>query len=90
LAAFDEAGNADEWTFAPFVGAEGGMAVDAFGQFVAVVEGTPAQKLATWIFLKYFTSPKPRPPGSTPAPTTLCARVPMICSKITLLRILSG
>ena len=58
LAAFDEAGNADEWTFAPFVGPEGGMAVDAFGQYVAVVEGTPEQKLATWLFLKYFTSPE--------------------------------
>jgi multiple sugar transport system substrate-binding protein len=58
LAAFDEAGNADEWTFAPFVGPDGGMAVDAFGQYVAIVESTPEQKLATWIFLKYFTSPE--------------------------------
>lgn len=58
LAAFEDAGSADEWTFAPFVGPEGDMAVDAFGQFVAVVEGTPEQKLATWLFLKYFTSPE--------------------------------
>jgi len=58
LAAFEEAGSADEWTFAPFVGPDGQKAVNAFGQYVAVVEGAPAQKLATWLFLKYFTSPE--------------------------------
>ncbi|MBL7164241.1 MAG: extracellular solute-binding protein, partial [Anaerolineales bacterium] len=58
LAAFEDAESEDEWTFVPFVGPDGQKAVNAFGQFVAAVEGTPAQKLATWLFLKYFTSPE--------------------------------
>ena len=57
LAAFEEAASADEWGFFPFLGPDGQMAVDAFGQYVAVVETNPVQKLATWLFLKYFTSP---------------------------------
>jgi ABC-type glycerol-3-phosphate transport system substrate-binding protein len=58
LAAFEEAESDDVWTYAPFMGPDGQMAVNAFGQFIAAVEGTPVQKLATWIFLKYLTSPE--------------------------------
>ncbi|MEA3351840.1 MAG: extracellular solute-binding protein [Chloroflexota bacterium] len=58
LAAFDEAGSDDDWTYIPFPGPDGEKAVDAYGQYVSVVETTPAQKLATWLFIKYFISPE--------------------------------
>jgi multiple sugar transport system substrate-binding protein/sn-glycerol 3-phosphate transport system substrate-binding protein len=58
VAAFEEAGATDEWIFIPFVGPDGAVAVDAFGQFVTLVNTTPAQNLATWLFLKYFTTPE--------------------------------
>jgi multiple sugar transport system substrate-binding protein/sn-glycerol 3-phosphate transport system substrate-binding protein len=48
----------DEWSIIPFVGPNGGKAVNAFGQYVAVVNTTPEQTLASWLFLKYLTSPE--------------------------------
>jgi multiple sugar transport system substrate-binding protein len=48
----------DDWTIIPFVGPSGGKAVNAFGQYVAIVNTTPEQTLASWIFLKYLTSPE--------------------------------
>ena len=58
-AAFDaEDATDDEWTLIPFVGPDGNKAVDAYGQYLGVVNTTPAKKLAAWYFLKYFTSPE--------------------------------
>lgn len=58
-AAFDAEGAIkDDWSIIPFVGPSGGKAVNAFGQYVAVVNTTPEQTLASWIFLKYLTSPE--------------------------------
>ncbi len=57
--AFDAEGAIkDEWSIIPFVGPNGGQAVNAFGQYVAVVNTTPEQTLASWLFLKYLTSPE--------------------------------
>ncbi len=57
--AFDAEGAIkDEWSIIPFVGPNGGKAVNAFGQYVAVVNTTPEQTLASWLFLKYLTSPE--------------------------------
>jgi len=58
VAAFEEAGVADEWVFIPFVGPEGEQAVNAFGQYVALVNTNPVENLATWLFLKSFTTPE--------------------------------
>lgn len=59
VAAFDDEGATDdEWSIQPFVGPDGGQAVDAFGQYLAVVNTTPEQSLASWLFLKYLTSPE--------------------------------
>lgn len=59
VAAFEEAGAADEvWSIQPFVGPDGSKAVDAFGQYLGVVNTTPEQNLASWLFLKYLTSPE--------------------------------
>lgn len=58
LAAFEDAASEDEWYYLPFLGPEGEMAVDAFGQFVAMVDTTPELNRATWLFFKYLTSPE--------------------------------
>jgi len=48
----------DEWTIIPFPGKEGGQSVDLFGQYVAIANTNPERMMATWIFVKYFTSPE--------------------------------
>jgi len=48
----------DEWTIIPFPGNEGGQSVDLFGQYVAIANTNPERMMATWIFVKYFTSPE--------------------------------
>ncbi len=48
----------DQWTFLPFPGPDGNKAVDAFGQTVGLVNTTPEQNMAAWLFLKYFSSPE--------------------------------
>lgn len=57
-AAMDDAGNADVWGAIPFVGPNGTMVVDAFGQMIGVVQTNPEADLASWIFLRYLTSPE--------------------------------
>jgi len=47
----------DEWTIAPFPGKDGGQAVDLYGQYVAIANTNPQRMMATWVFLKYLTSP---------------------------------
>lgn len=48
----------DEWTLMTFPGKEGGQAVDLFGQYVAIGKTNPERMMATWVFLKYLTSPE--------------------------------
>ncbi|MDH5506515.1 MAG: extracellular solute-binding protein [Anaerolineae bacterium] len=57
-AAFEEAGSSDEWTLLPFVGPDGTKSVNAFGQYIGIVKSTPEQDLATWLFIRYLTSPE--------------------------------
>lgn len=59
FAAFDtEDAIKDEWTIAPFPGKDGGQAVDLFGQYVAIANTNPERMMATWVFVKYLTSPE--------------------------------
>jgi multiple sugar transport system substrate-binding protein len=58
LAAFEDAGSTDAWQFMPFVGPDGGQAVDAYVQYISIVKTTPEQELATWLFIRYLTSPE--------------------------------
>jgi len=48
----------DEWTIATFPGKDGGEAVDLFGQYVAIANTNPERMMATWVFVKYLTSPE--------------------------------
>jgi multiple sugar transport system substrate-binding protein len=57
-AAMDEAANADVWGTIPYPGPDGTKVVNAFGQMVGIVQTNPDQDLASWIFLKYITSPE--------------------------------
>jgi multiple sugar transport system substrate-binding protein/sn-glycerol 3-phosphate transport system substrate-binding protein len=56
--AMNDAGNTDEWGAIPFPGPDGTLVVDAFGQMVGIVRTSADQDLASWIFLKYLTSPE--------------------------------
>jgi multiple sugar transport system substrate-binding protein len=58
LSAFTDIGSEDEVVFHPFVGSDGGMAVDAYTQYVGVVNNTPEADLASWLFIRYLTSPE--------------------------------
>jgi multiple sugar transport system substrate-binding protein len=59
IAAFEaEDAIKDEWTIAPFPGKDGGEAVDLFGQYVAIANTNPQRMMATWVFVKYLTSPE--------------------------------
>ena len=58
LAAFEDAGNDDEWLIVPFPGPDGNLAVNAFGQMIGIVGSTPEEDLASWLWIKHFTSPE--------------------------------
>lgn len=48
----------DTWGLIPFVGIDGTMAVDAYAQNSGIVVTTPERMLASWYFVKWFTSPE--------------------------------
>ena len=56
--AFADASNEDEWGFLPFPGPDGGQGTDAYTQTVGVLKSTPEQELASWLFIKFLTSPE--------------------------------
>ena len=56
--AMEDAGNDDVWVTIPYVGPDGNPTVNAFGQLVGIVGTNPEQDLASWIFLRYLTSPE--------------------------------
>ncbi len=58
VTAMEEAGNADEWGTIPFPGPDGTQVVNAFGQMIGVVQTNPEADLASWIFLRWLTSPE--------------------------------
>lgn len=57
-AAFEDANNDDEWGFIAAPGPDGQMAVDAFQQMLGVIPSTPEEELASWLFIKWLTSPE--------------------------------
>ncbi len=58
LAAFEEAGNDDEWTLIPFPSTIDRPVINVYGPSVAVVKSTPEEQLASWLFLKWFVTPE--------------------------------
>jgi len=57
-AAFDDIGSTDVWGSAAVPGPDGTLVVNAFGQMAGIVTTNPDGDLASWIFLKYLTSPE--------------------------------
>ena len=57
-AANEEIGSTDVWGGIPWAGPDGTLVVNPHGQMVGIVPTNPDQDLATWIFLKYVTSPE--------------------------------
>ncbi len=47
----------DEWTFIAFPGPAGGT-VNGYAQNTGIVKTTPEQEVASWLFIKWFTSPE--------------------------------
>ncbi|NJN44772.1 MAG: extracellular solute-binding protein [Anaerolineae bacterium] len=58
LAAFEDAGNSDEWGLIAFPGPDGQLAVNAFGQMIGIFDQGPEANLAAWLWLRHFTSPE--------------------------------
>ncbi len=56
--AFEEAGTSDEWRLLAVPGPDGQRAVNALGQYIAMVDNGPEQTLATWLFLRHLTTPE--------------------------------
>ena len=57
-AAFEEEGNEDDWGALAFVGPDGQKAVNAFQQMLGVVPSTEDEQMASWLFVKWLTSPE--------------------------------
>jgi multiple sugar transport system substrate-binding protein/sn-glycerol 3-phosphate transport system substrate-binding protein len=57
-AAFEEANNDDEWGWIAAPGPDGHLAVNAFQQMLGVVPSLPEFEMASWLFVKWLTSPE--------------------------------
>lgn len=57
-AAFAEENSDDVWGFIAAPGPDGQMAVDAFQQMLGVVNTTYEKSLASWLFIRWLTSPE--------------------------------
>ena len=57
-AAFEDAGSTDEWTLIPYPTVDGGGVLVAYGPTFIMIEGTPEEMLATWIFMKFVAEPE--------------------------------
>lgn len=58
-AAFEDAGNTtDVWGWLAAPGPDGKLAVDAFQQMLGVVPSTEDEQMASWLFVKWLTSPE--------------------------------
>jgi ABC-type glycerol-3-phosphate transport system substrate-binding protein len=51
-------GRGDDWTMLPFIGPDGKKVVASQIQSGVIFKTTPEQQLASWLFLKYLTSPE--------------------------------
>ncbi len=56
--AFSDAGNPDEWGMIAYPGPDGNYAINAYGQLIGIMDISPEANLASWLWLKHFTSPE--------------------------------
>ncbi len=57
-AAFADEANEDTWSFIAAAGPDGTLAVDAFQQMLGVIPSTEDEEMASWLFIKWLTSPE--------------------------------
>jgi len=58
VGAFADEANEDDWGFIGAPGPDGKLAVDAYQQMLGVVPSTEEEEKASWIFIKWLTSPE--------------------------------
>jgi ABC-type glycerol-3-phosphate transport system substrate-binding protein len=58
IEAFEEAGNFDQWTVLPFPGVIGEPVINVYGHAYAILESTPEEGLASWLFLQWMLQPQ--------------------------------
>jgi len=56
--AFEDEGNDDVWGWMAAPGPDGQQAVDAFQQMIGVIPSTEDRQMASWLFIKWLTSPE--------------------------------
>lgn len=56
--AFTMAGNADEWTVIPFPSSETKPVILVYGPAFNLLQSTPEEQLASWLFVKWLVSPE--------------------------------
>ena len=54
----NQTGRADDWEMLPFIGPEGKKAVSSEIQSIVIFNTSSEEELASWLFLKYLTSPE--------------------------------
>jgi ABC-type glycerol-3-phosphate transport system substrate-binding protein len=57
-AAFEDANRFDQWTVLPFPGVDGEPVVNLYGPAYGILQSTPEQQLASWIFVKWLLQPE--------------------------------
>lgn len=57
-AALTSAGNRDDWTVLPFPAKRGQAAIAVYGPSFTILESTPEEQLASWLFIRWLLSPE--------------------------------
>ncbi|HIE57937.1 MAG TPA: extracellular solute-binding protein [Anaerolineales bacterium] len=56
--AFTDANRFDQWTALPFPGVDGAPVINLYGPAYSILQSTPEQQLASWIFVKWLLQPE--------------------------------
>lgn len=58
MSAFKDANSADEWTVIPYPSPNGQPVIDVYGPAYTIIQSTPEEHLAAWLFIKWITQPE--------------------------------
>ncbi|MFH1633121.1 MAG: extracellular solute-binding protein, partial [Chloroflexota bacterium] len=56
--AFEDANSADEWTVIPYPSPDGQPVIDVYGPAYTIIQSTPEEHLAAWLFIKWIAQPE--------------------------------
>lgn len=56
--AFEAADSQDQWTVLPFPGENGQSVINLYGPAYAILESTPEEQLASWLFIQWMLEPQ--------------------------------